>query len=181
MTFEEKSLDSKVIYEGPVFTVRQDKVLIANGGTGLRDIIEHNGGVGVAATTKDGKLLMIRQYRKAAEDVLWEIPAGKYESDEIGQSLLTAKRELKEETGWEADNWRFVTRFYGTVGYCNEMLDLYRADVTVKGDTHFDPAEAIDLYEMEIPELLKMVDSGEIRDAKTMIAILLTARELGYK
>ena len=115
----------------------------------------------------------------AAGEVVWEIPAGKLEDGEIGQTLLTAKRELKEETGWEAENWRHLTKFYGTIGYCTEMIDLYRADVTVKGDTHFDPSEAIDLYEMEIPELLKMVESGEIKDAKTIIAILMTARELG--
>ncbi|MBR3297373.1 MAG: NUDIX hydrolase [Firmicutes bacterium] len=178
MTFEEKSLKTRVIYKGRVFTVRQDEVTTANG-TGIRDIIEHNGGVGIVALTPEKKLIMIRQFRIAAGEVVWEIPAGKLEDGEIGQTLLTAKRELKEETGWEAENWRHLTKFYGTIGYCTEMIDLYRADVTVKGDTHFDPSEAIDLYEMEIPELLKMVESGEIKDAKTIIAILMTARELG--
>ncbi len=158
--------------------MRQDEVTTANG-TGIRDIIEHNGGVGIVALTPEKKLIMIRQFRIAAGEVVWEIPAGKLEDGEIGQTLLTAKRELKEETGWEAENWRHLTKFYGTIGYCTEMIDLYRADVTVKGDTHFDPSEAIDLYEMEIPELLKMVESGEIKDAKTIIAILMTARELG--
>ena len=180
MTFEEKSLKSKIIYEGRVFTVRQDVVTTADGGTGTRDIIEHNGGVGIVAVTPDKKLIMIRQFRIAAREVVWEIPAGKLEADEKGQPLLTAKRELKEETGWEAENWRHLTKFYGTIGYCTEMIDLYRADVTVKGDTHFDPSEAIDMYEMEIPELLKMIDSGEIKDAKTIVAILMTARELGF-
>jgi len=180
MTFEEKSLTSRVIYKGRVFTVRQDEVTTADGGTGIRDVIEHNGGVGIAALTPDKKLIMIRQYRIAAREVVWEIPAGKLEEGEVGQTLLTAKRELKEETGWEAENWRHLTKFYGTIGYCTEMIDIYRADVTVKGETDFDPSEAIDLYEMEIPELLKMVESGEIKDAKTIVAILMTARELGY-
>jgi len=179
MTFEEKILNTRVIYEGKVFTVRQDVVTTANGGTGIRDVIEHNGGVAVAALTPEKKLIMIRQYRIAAGEVVWEIPAGKLEADETGNHLLTAKRELKEETGWEAENWRHLTKFYGTIGYCTEMIDIYRADVTVKGETHFDPSEAIDLYEMEIPELIGMIESGEIKDAKTIVAILMTARELG--
>lgn len=179
MVFEEKSLDTKIIYRGPVFTVRQDNVLTADGGMGIRDIVEHNGGVGIAALTPDKKLLMIRQYRISAGETVWEIPAGKYEADEIGHSLSAAKRELKEETGWEAENWRLISSFYGSVGYCTEKIDLYAADATVKGDTHFDPSEAIDLYELGIPELMEMIRSGEVRDAKTIVAILMTARELG--
>lgn len=179
MTFEEKSIESKVIYEGPVFTLRQHLVNTASGGVAKRDIIEHAGGVGVAAVTKDGQMLMIRQFRKAAEEVIWEIPAGKLDHGD-SDGLAAAKRELREETGYLAENWRYLTSFFGTVGYCSEVIELYRADATIKRGTDFDPSEAIELYEIEIPKLIEMISSGEIKDAKTIIAIFLIAREFGY-
>lgn len=176
MTVEEKTISSELLMEGPVFSVRRHIVTAKNGKTTLRDIVEHNGGVGVCAMTPENKLLMVRQFRKAAEAVVWEIPAGKTEVGE--DSLTTAKRELKEETGYDAEDFQFLTRFYGTIGYNNEIIEIFKARTTSKGETAFDEHEAIELYEMEIPALLAMIDKGEIIDAKTIVGVLLIARAL---
>jgi len=180
MTFEEKTLESKYIYKGKIFNVRQDVVTAPNGLTTTRDIIEHRGGVGIAAVTKDKKLIMIRQFRKAAEEVLWEIPAGKIEVDEVGLLEQTARRELKEETGYTGSDFEYLGGFYGTCGYDNEIIHLYFANALEKGETHFDPTEAIDTYEIEIPRALEMVKNGEIKDGKTAIAVLMVARKFGF-
>ncbi len=175
MTFEEKTVSSRIIYEGDIFTLKQDIVMIADGSTRKRDLILHRGAVAIAAM-HEGKLLMVRQFRKAAEQVLWEIPAGKLDAGEEGTALDAAKRELREETGYEGENWRELCGFYGCIGYNNEFIHLFACDATVKGETDMDDDEAIDLYEMEIPGLLTMIDSGEIKDAKTIIAIEMMAR-----
>lgn len=180
MTFEEKTLESKYIYKGKIFNVRQDIVTAPDGGTSIRDIIEHRGGVGVAAVTPDKKLVMIRQFRKAAEEVLWEIPAGKVEPNETEKLEQTAVRELKEETGYSCKNLEYIGGFFGTCGYDNEIIHLFYAETTKKGQTHFDPTEAIDTFEIEIPKALEMLKSGEIKDGKTAIAVLMVARKLGF-
>ncbi|MDO5332062.1 MAG: NUDIX hydrolase [Bacillota bacterium] len=176
MTFEEKTLESKYVYKGKIFNVRQDIVTAPNGQTATRDIIEHRGGVGIAAVTKDKKIVLIKQFRKAAEEVLWEIPAGKIEPEEVGHLSETAQRELKEETGYNSENLEYLGGFFGTCGYDNEVIHLYYADATDKGETHFDPTEAIDTYEIEISKALEMLKSGEIKDGKTAIAVLMIAR-----
>jgi ADP-ribose pyrophosphatase len=176
MTVEEKTIESELLMKGPVFNVRRHIVTAKNGQTTIRDIVEHSGGVGICALTPENRLLMVRQFRKAAEAVVWEIPAGKTEEGE--DPLATAKRELKEETGYDAEDFQFLTRFYGTIGYNNEIIEIFKARTTSKGETSFDEHEAIELYEMEIPQLLDMIDRGEIIDGKTIVGILLIARAL---
>lgn len=179
MTFEEKTIESEIVYEGRFFNVRKHKVTAPGNTTTYRDIIEHRGAVGIIASTKEGKILLIRQFRKAAEQVLWEIPAGKVEADEVNDLDATAVRELKEETGYKAENLKYLGGFYACCGYDNEVIHLYSADATEKGETHFDPTEAIDTYEVDIEEALAMIDRGEIIDLKSTAAILMLARKLG--
>lgn len=179
MTVEEKTIESELLLKGSVFNVRRHKVTAKDGKIAIRDIVEHNGGVAICALTPENKLLMIRQFRKAAEAVVWEIPAGKAELGEA--SVNTAIRELKEETGYSGENFEFLTKFYGTIGYNNEIIEIFKARATEKGDTDFDEHEAIELYEMELSQLLDMIDRGEIIDAKTIVGILLIAREMDIK
>jgi ADP-ribose pyrophosphatase len=176
MTFEEKTIESHVIYKGPIFTLRHHTVQAPGGRTAERDIIEHNGAVAMLARTPQGKLLLVRQYRKAAEAVLWEIPAGKIEPGETDRAEV-ARRELREETGYACGEMKFLTVFYGAIGYCSERIWLYECRVTEKGETDFDDDEAIDLYEVDLEEALKMVERGDIQDSKTIIAVLWAARE----
>lgn len=169
MTFEEKTLKSELIYEGAIINLRRDKVTVQNG-VSYREIVEHNGGAVLAAVTDEGKMVMVRQYRKPANRVMLEVPAGKIDPGEKPED--TAKRELKEETGYSAGNVKYMTYFYPSVGYSEEKLYLYLCTGLMPGETSFDENEAIDIEEMEIDELCHMIANGEINDAKTIIAIL---------
>ena len=170
MTFEEKTLKSEKIYDGAIINLRRDKVTV-QGGTSYREIIEHNGGAVIAALTDDKKLVMVRQYRKPADKVMLEVPAGKIDPGE--KPLEAAVRELKEETGYTAEKVEFLTQFYPSVGYSEEVLYLYLCTGLIPGETNFDENEAIDIEEVELDRLFKMAMSGEIDDAKTLIAILM--------
>lgn len=174
MTFEEKTLSSEMIYSGRIINLRKDKVTVVNG-TSSREVVEHNGGVVLIAVTDEKKMVMVRQYRKPAKKVMFEVPAGKIDPNE--EPEVTAKRELKEETGYTAGSVKYICKFYPSVGYSEEVLHLYFCSDLVKGDTAFDDNEAIDIEEYGIEELFNMVMRGEIDDAKTIIAIMY-AREL---
>lgn len=172
MVFEEKTISSERIYEGRILNLRKDKVHVKDNQTSYREIVEHNGGVALAAVTPDGKMVMVRQYRKAAEKAVLEVPAGKIEKGEGHQ--LTAERELKEETGYSAGKIEYITSFYSSIGYSTEVIYLYLATELSPGETDFDDNESIEVLEYELPELKRMVLNGEIEDAKTIAAILLT-------
>lgn len=171
MVFEEKTISSERIYEGKILNLRKDKVHVKDNQVSYREIVEHNGGVALAAVTPEGKMVMVRQFRKAAEKAILEVPAGKIEKGE--DHCLTAERELKEETGYTAGRIEYVTSFYSSIGYSTEVIYLYFATDLTPGETDFDDNESIEILEYELPELKKMVFSGEIEDAKTIAAILL--------
>lgn len=168
MTFEEKVLSSEMIYEGRIINLRRDKVTVVNG-TSYREVVEHSGGAVLAAITPDNKMVMVRQYRRPADKVMFEAPAGKIDPGE--DPLETAKRELKEETGYTAGTVRYLTKFYTSVGFSEEVLYLYLCTDLVQGETDFDENEALDIEEWDINELHEMVMRGELEDAKTIIAI----------
>jgi len=170
MTFEEKTISSEMIYNGKILNLRKDKVEVVNGGTSYREIIEHNGGVAVLAVKDDGKVIMIKQFRKPAEKVIVELPAGKIEKGE--DPSATALRELKEETGYQAENIEFLCKFYPTVGYSMEMIYIYLCTGLTLGETEFDAHEAIDTFECDLNELYQMAVNGELEDAKTIIGIM---------
>ena len=176
MIFEEKTLKSEKIYEGTIINLRRDKVT-AQGGTSYREIIEHNGGAVIAALTEDKKLVMVRQYRKPADKVMLEVPAGKIDPGEM--PLEAAVRELKEETGYTASKVEFLTEFYPSVGYSEERLYLYLCTGLTPGETCFDENEAIEIEEIDLDRLFKMAMSGELDDAKTIIAILMVKALVG--
>ena len=171
MIFEEKTITSERIYEGKILNLRRDKVHVKDNKTSYREIVEHNGGVALAAVTPEGKMVMVRQFRKAAEKAVLEVPAGKIEMSE--DHRLTAERELKEETGYSAGTIKFITSFYSSIGYSTEVIYLYYATDLTPGETEFDDNEAIEILEYDLPELKRMIFSGEIEDSKTIAAILL--------
>lgn len=171
MIVEEKTISSERIYEGTILNLRKDKVEVKDGKTSYREIVEHNGGVALAAITSEGKMVLVKQFRKAAEKAVLEVPAGKIEKGE--DHRLTASRELKEETGYTAGKIEFITSFYSSIGYSTEVIYLYLATDLSPGETEFDENEAIDIMEYELAELKRMIFSNEIEDAKTIAAILL--------
>jgi len=178
MIFEEKTLESEMIYKGKILNLRRDKVTVENG-TSYREIIEHNGGAVCAAITDEGKIVMVRQYRKAVERVVLEVPAGKREADE--EPLETIKRELREETGYSAGHIELMTAMEPSVGYTAEVLYIYFATDLVPGETDYDENEAMDVVEYDFGEIYDMVVNGEIKDAKTIIAILLAEKRLSSR
>ena len=177
MTFEEKTISSEMLYKGKILNLRRDLVEVKDGGTSYREIIEHSGGVAVAAVTEDHQMLMVRQFRKAAEQDVLEIPAGRRETDE--DPMFAAMRELKEETGYSARKISHLTSFYATIGYCTEVIHVYMATGLTPGETDFDEHEAIEIESYPVEELKQMIFDGEIIDGKTITAILLVAAKLG--
>ena len=173
MVFEEKTLSSEMIYEGRILNLRKDKVSVVDNKVSEREIVEHAGGVTMAAITDDNKMVMIKQFRQAAGKVVLEAPAGKREKGE--DPIETAVRELKEETGYTASNIKFLTKFYSSVGYSEEIIYVYLCTGLTPGETDFDENEAIDVIEYDLGELCKMAMNGEIEDAKTIVAILIAA------
>lgn len=175
MTFEEKTISTERIYDGAIINLRRDKVTVQNG-TSYREIIEHNGGAVLAAITDEGKMVMVRQFRKPAERVIFEVPAGKIDPGEAPE--ITAARELKEETGYTAKNVKYMTYFYPSVGYSEEKLYLYLCTDLVLVETSPDENECLDIEEWDVDELVKMVMKGEINDAKTIVAIMMVKEEI---
>lgn len=170
MTFEEKTIDTERIFEGKIINVRRDRVTVMEGES-FREIVEHNGGAVIAAVKSDGRMIMVRQFRKPAERVMLEVPAGKIDEGENPETA--ALRELKEETGYTAGKIRKLTQMYPSVGYSEEILHLYLCTELTAGETCFDENEAIDIEEYDIDELVSMVMNGTIQDGKSQIAILM--------
>ena len=172
MTFKEETLKSELIYKGAIMNVRKDTVTVKDGKTSFREIIEHNGGAAVVALKDDGKVVMVKQFRKPFERDVLEIPAGKIEVGEDPKE--TVIRELKEETGYTADSVELLCKFAPSVGYTTEVLYIYMAKGLTPGETNFDPQEALDTVEYPLEEVVEMIKEGKIIDGKTMVGILLT-------
>lgn len=174
MDFEEKTIHRETIFKGHIFEVCVDDVALPNGlGQAKRELIFHKGAVCVLAITPEDKIILVRQYRKAIERVIYEIPAGKLELGEEDTLEAAALRELEEETGYTSDKLELLSDFYSAIGFCNERIRLYLAEnlVKVEDPRPQDPDEVIELYEVSLKEALDLVASGEICDAKTIMAI----------
>lgn len=171
MTFEEKTLSSEIVFHGRLIDVRKDIVTTVNGQS-TREIVEHPDGVVIVALKPNGNVIMERQFRKPMEGVAFEIPAGKIDPGE--DKAHAAARELREETGYTADNIRYLTASWPSVGFSREVLHVFLATGLHEGETDFDENEAIDLEEHPIEELFDMVMKGELPDGKSQVAILMT-------
>ncbi|GHU65656.1 ADP-ribose pyrophosphatase [Clostridia bacterium] len=171
MIVEEKTMSSEMIYQGAIINLRRDEVTVKDGRTSYREIVEHGGGVVILGVTKEGRIPMVRQYRKAPEKVVFELPAGKLDPGE--DPLAAARREFREETGYTAEEVKHVSAFYPTIGYSTELLHIYFASGLTAGETDFDENEALETEEYEPGKLYKMIGEGVIDDGKTLIALLL--------
>ncbi len=176
MIFEEKTLSSQRIYEGRILNLRVDTVTTING-TSQREIIEHKGGAVIVAVTPEKKIVLVRQYRKAIEGAIWEVPAGKIEEGDV--FFTSAVRELEEETGYKAGKLELLTKMLPTVGYASEELYIYLATELTPGIPHPDDSEALEVKLVDLKEAVSLVMQGELRDAKTIVAILMAKERLG--
>lgn len=171
MNLIEKQMKSEYKYQGKIVSLRIDDALLPNGETAKREIIEHNGGVCVAALDNENNLLMVKQFRYPYGQVIYEIPAGKRNTlDE--DPLACGMRELKEETGATAEKYTFLGELYPTPGYCGEVIWIYAATKLSFGDAQPDEDEFLDVERIPFEKALEMVLSNEIKDAKTQVAIL---------
>lgn len=170
MELTEKTITSKYIYEGRVVRLRFDEVELPDGSRSTREIIEHNGGVSVAAMTDNDEIILVRQYRHPYGEIIYEIPAGKIEKGE--DPFECGKRELKEEAGATAEHYELLGIDYPSPGYCGEKIYIYYADGLTFGENDLDEGEFLDVIKVPFDKAVEMVMSDEIKDSKTQIAIL---------
>lgn len=174
MQLEEKTVRKNYIYRGKIINVRCDDAELPNGRPCRREIVEHPGGACVLCV-KDGKVALVKQFRYAYGEAIYEIPAGKLNEGE--DPMLAAERELGEETGMIADE--LVLRFvlYPTPGYTNEKIFIYEALGVREGKQHLDEGEFLNVEFVPIEVALEMVENGVICDAKTIVALQRYALE----
>lgn len=168
MSFCEKKLDGELVYDGKILKLNVDSVLLPNGKTTKREYINHSGGSAVLYV-ENNKVLLVKQFRYAYGREIYEIPAGKLEKGE--EPIVTAKRELEEETGYVANNLKELFKLYPTPGYSDEVIYVYLADNCTQSRCNFDEDEFVESRFIEIEKVCKMIEDGEICDAKTVAAI----------
>jgi len=171
-------VESKRVYTGKIISVDVDTVRFPDGSTGELEMIRHPGASAIVPFLSDPRgedpqVLMIRQYRYAADGYLYEIPAGRLDQGENPRDC--AVRELKEETGCTAEHFDHLLTMYTTPGFTDEKIHLFMATGLVAGETKHEVDEFLDLHPMRLSRALEMVEAGEIQDAKTIIGLLFAA------
>ncbi|HQA08251.1 MAG TPA: NUDIX hydrolase [Syntrophomonadaceae bacterium] len=169
MDLYEKTISSQQIFAGRIINVKVDTVELPDGSTSTREIVGHAGAVAIIPVDRDGTVWLVRQYRKAVEKVLLEIPAGTLEPGEDPRDC--AIRELEEETGLSAATWEPILSYYSAPGFCDEQLHLYLARDLTMGDSHTDRDEFVEVVKMTLVDAYRAIFTGEIIDGKSIIAI----------
>lgn len=171
MNLTEKQLTKEYIFKGKVINLRRDTALLPNNTEAIREVVEHNGGVCVAALTDNNEVLFVKQFRYPYMEEILEIPAGK--RDSLNEDpLLCGKRELKEETGATAKKFIPLGELYPTPGYCGEIIWMFAATDLTFGDQDPDDDEFLEVKKIPLEKAVEMILKGEIKDAKTLAAVL---------
>ena len=176
MELFEKTVEKNYIYEGRIINVRKDKAELPDGKPCVREVVEHNGGVSVAAITDENQLTFVRQFRYPYMQVILELPAGKLEKGE--DPFEAGKRELEEETGCVASEYYDLGKFYPTPGYCGEIIHLYAASGLTERQMHLDEGEFLEVERIHIDKAVDMIMNGEIPDGKTQALVMRVAEML---
>jgi ADP-ribose pyrophosphatase len=176
LTETAKVISSEVVYKGPVFRVTKDKIVEPNGMKGVKDVIRHNGSAVILAvdnskSKKDPWIVIERQYRHAARQFLWELPAGTLDPGE--DPLLGAQRELEEETGYRAKKWKPLVKYFASPGFLGEAMNVFLAEGLVAGHARPEEDEDIEFRLVKLSEIMKMIRKGVILDGKTLSCVLL--------
>jgi ADP-ribose pyrophosphatase len=172
-------ISSKRIYSGNVISVDLDEVRFPDGTTGELEMVRHSGASAVVPlldSEKTPQVVLVRQYRYAANGYIYEVPAGRLAPGETPESC--ASRELKEETGYSAAVFRKLTTIYTTPGFTDERIHIFVAEQLTPGKSAHEPDEFLELHPVSLSEAVEMVKTGKIVDAKTCIALLLAESEL---
>ena len=170
MELMEKTLDSRLVFDGRLLKIYRDEVELTDGGTSFREVVHHPGGAAVVALDDDGNVYLERQFRYPYHKVVTEIPAGKLEPGE--DPFEAIRRELQEEIGASAGRWDPLGYVMPSVGYTDEMLYLYFARGLTFGERHWDKDEFLEPFKLPFSEALAMALDGRINDAKTVCALL---------
>lgn len=168
MDYVEKTVEKHYVYEGKIIKVRRDEAILPNGKPCIRELVEHSGGASVLYI-EDGKVLLVRQFRYAYGESVYEIPAGKLEYGE--DSKAAAARELEEEAGVKAGRLELLFTLYPTPGYTNEKIYIYRAYEGEKVQAHLDEGEFLDAAYIPLERAKEMLANGELKDGKTIVAL----------
>ncbi len=184
MTERAKIVSTQVVYQGPLFRILHDKMIEPGGHVNERDVIRHNGSVVILAldnskSKKNPWIVIERQYRHAANQFLWELPAGKLDPGE--EALTGAKRELAEETGYSAKKWKPLVEYYASPGFLGESMKVFLAEGLIAGDARPEQDEKIEFRLVKLSDVLKMIDKGAILDGKTLTSVLLYVRQTAGK
>ena len=172
--FTESALSSRLAYDGGFLKLRRDEVRLPDGAAAWREYVEHPGAVVMMAFPDRDTVLLERQYRYPLQRHFIELPAGKMEAGE--PPLATAKRELVEECGYEAADWWHMVTLHPTIGYSNEVIEIYGARELTHVGARLDPGEHLEVFPARIDDALQWVREGLISDTKTMIGLFWWAR-----
>lgn len=161
--------ESRIIYRGRIITLALEQVTLPNGVRSELEIVRHPGGAAVVAVDDEQRVCLLRQYRHACEDWLWELPAGKIDHGEA--PLRTAQRELEEEAGRRADHWQPLGRMIASPGVFTEIVHCYLATGLTSCPTRHESEEVIEVHWLPFGEAVAMAMQGDIFDAKSVIGL----------
>jgi ADP-ribose pyrophosphatase len=170
----EETLSSRRLYEGAVVRLRVDRVRMPSGREVVREVVEHSGAVTIVAVDREGRVLLVRQHRHPTGRSLLELPAGTLDRDEEPEAC--AARELAEETGFQAGRLQRLGGFFVSPGYCTEYIQVYLATDLEPGNAGGGDEEEIQVLALPLVEVLRLVEAGELEDAKSLAALLLYLR-----
>lgn len=171
MKLEEKTVKSNLVYSGRIVKVRIDEVILPDGSRSKREVVEHPGAVAVVPVNGKGEVICVRQFRKSAEKVLLEIPAGKLEEGELPE--VCAQRELAEETGYRSRAMKKLVSFYPSPGFSSEVIHVFLAQGLEKEMVPKTPGEFIKVETFPLEESISRIKEGVIEDGKTIVGLLM--------
>ncbi len=170
MNLKEKKLSGEIVYDGKLLKVHRDTVELPDGRQSIREYIRHPGAVVIIPFLPNGNILMERQFRYPSNQEFYELPAGKIDPGEALEH--TARRELLEETGYEATSFSYIGKLHPGIGYTDEIIHIYTAKNLTPGAVQRDDDEFLEIFELSLNEARDWVLQGKITDAKTMVALL---------
>ena len=172
----EETLSSRIIYEGAILKLRLDDVMLPDGKQTRREVVEHSDAVAIVAVDSEENILLVKQFRKPVEEELLEVPAGCVDPGE--EPAATVSREMREETGYRPNKIKKLGGFYSSSGFCTEYMHVYLATDLVEDSLHAEDTDDIEVIRVPLDNIEGLIDSGALRDAKSIAGLLLYLKSL---